>query len=78
MSKFKNLRIVDNFYQNKLCFPMPTVAITTLCDDGTTTIGSYCLGLPYYIAGKDYYAMLLEARNSSSNTSSLLDSIVFS
>ncbi|MGN0761229.1 MAG: hypothetical protein ACI4MV_04745 [Christensenellales bacterium] len=72
MSKFKSLKVVDNFYQNNLFFPMPTVAVTTLCDDGSTTIGSYSLVFPYYIAGKDYYAMILETRNSSNTAQNLL------
>lgn len=36
MSSFENLRIVDNFYQTSLFFPMPTVIISTLCEDGAT------------------------------------------
>ncbi|MDD3242386.1 MAG: hypothetical protein PHD32_01525 [Eubacteriales bacterium] len=72
MSSFKNLRIVDNFYQTSAFFPMPTVLISTLADDGSTTIGSYSLCFPYYIAGKDYYAMLLECRNSSNTAQNLL------
>lgn len=39
MSSFENLRVVDNFYQTSLFFPMPTVVISTLCEDGTTTLG---------------------------------------
>ena len=39
MSSFENLRVVDNFYQTSLFFPMPTVIISTLCEDGTTTLG---------------------------------------
>lgn len=35
MPKFRELKVVDNFYQNNLFFPMPTVMISTLCDDGT-------------------------------------------
>ena len=69
---FKSLKVVDNFYQNNLFFPMPTVGISTLCEDGTTTIGSYSLIFPYYIAGKDYYAMILECRNSSNTAQNLL------
>lgn len=72
MSKFKSLKVVDNFYQNNLFYPMPTVAISTLCEDGTTTIGSYSLVFPYYIAGKDYYSMILECRNSSNTAQNLL------
>ncbi len=72
MSSFENLRIVDNFYQTSLFFPMPTVVISTLCDDGSTSLGPYSLVQPYYIAGKDYYAMLLECRNSSNTAQNIL------
>lgn len=72
MSSFKNLRIVDNFYQTSAFFPMPTVLISTLADDGSTTLGAYSLCFPYYIAGKEYYAMLLECRNSSNTAQNLL------
>lgn len=72
MSSFENLRIVDNFYQTSLFFPMPTVIISTLCEDGTTTLGPYSLVQPYYVAGKDFYAMLLCCRNSSNTAQNLL------
>ncbi len=72
MSSFENLRIVDNFYQTSLFFPMPTVLISTLCEDGTTNLGPYSLIQPYYVAGKDYYAMLLSCRNSSNTAQNLL------
>ena len=72
MSSFENLRIVDNFYQTSLYFPMPTVIISTLCEDGMTTLGPYSLVQPYYVAGKDYYAMLLCCRNSSNTAQNIL------
>ena len=72
MSSFENLRVVDNFYQTSLFFPMPTVVISTLCEDGSTNLGPYSLVQPYYIAGKDYYAMLLECRNSSNTAQNIL------
>ena len=72
MSSFENLRIVDNFYQTSLFFPMPTVIISTLCEDGSTTLGPYSLIQPYYVAGKDYYAMLLSCRNSSNTAQNIL------
>ena len=72
MSSFKDLRVVDNFYQTSLFFPMPTVVISKLCEDGMTTLGPYSLVQPYYIAGKDYYAMLLECRNSSNTAQNIL------
>jgi len=72
MSSFEDLRIVDNFYQTSLFFPMPTVVISTLCEDGSTSLGPYSLVQPYYVAGKDYYAMLLECRNSSNTAQNIL------
>ena len=38
MSSFKDLRIVDNFYQTSLFFPMPTVLISTIAADGSTSL----------------------------------------
>ena len=35
MSKYKNVKVVDNFYQNSLFFPMPTVAVSTVAEDGS-------------------------------------------
>ncbi len=72
MSSFENLRVVDNFYQTSLFFPMPTVVVGTLCEDGSTNLGPYSLIQPYYIAGKDYYAMLLCCRNSSNTAQNIL------
>ena len=72
MSSFENLRVVDNFYQTSLFFPMPTVVISTLCEDGSTTLGPYSLCQPYYVAGKGYYAMLLCCRNSSNTAQNIL------
>ncbi len=74
MSSFEDLRIVDNFYQTSAFFPMPTVVISTLCEDGSTSLGPYSLVQPYYIAGKDYYAMLLQCRNSSNTAQHILRS----
>jgi flavin reductase (DIM6/NTAB) family NADH-FMN oxidoreductase RutF len=72
MSQFEDLRIVDNFYQTSSFFPMPTILISTLDDEGNTTLGAYSLCFPYYVAGKDYYAMILECRNSSNTAQNLL------
>ena len=69
---FKDMRIVDNFYQTSSFFPMPTIEISTIDESGMTNIGSYSLCFPYYIAGKDYYAMVLECRNSSNTCKNLL------
>ena len=72
MSSFEDLRIVDNFYQTSLFFPMPTVIVSTLCENGETNLGPYSLVQPYYVAGRDCYAMLLCCRNSSNTAQNLL------
>ncbi len=72
MSSFKDLRIVDNFYQTSSFFPMPTVCISTVNPDGTLNIGSYSLCFPYYIAGKERYAMVLECRNTSNTCQNIM------
>ncbi len=72
MSKLKELRIVDNFYQTSAFYPMPTVMVGTISENGQTNLGAYSLCFPYYVAGKDYYAMILECRNSSNTAQNLL------
>lgn len=72
MSSFKDLRIVDNFYQTSSFFPMPTVCVSTVNPDGSLNMGSYSLCFPYYIAGKQRYAMLLECRNTSNTAQNIL------
>ena len=72
MTEFRDLRPVDNFYQTSLFFPMPVVLVSTLTDDGKTTCGPYSLLAPFYIAGKDYYAFMLECRNSSNTAQNLI------
>lgn len=71
-SKFKNIRITDNFYQSSSFFPMPLTLIGTLNEDGSfTSFGAYSLIFPYYIAGKGFYAMVLECRNTSNTARGL-------
>ena len=72
-NNFKEIIIKDNFYQSSSFFPMPLTLIGTLNEDGTlTSYGSYSLIFPYYIAGKGYYAMVLECRNTSNTAKGLL------
>lgn len=71
--KFKNLRIMDNFYQSSSFFPMPLCLVGTLDENQEgTSFGAYSLCFPYYVAGKDFYAMILETRNSSNTAKGLL------
>ncbi len=72
MSSFEDLRVVDNFYQTSLFFPMPTICISTINPDGSVNIGSYSLCFPYYVAGRDYYAMVLNCRNNSNTCQNIL------
>lgn len=69
---FKDLRIVDNFYQTSAFFPMPTILAATVSPGGKTNLGAYSLCFPYYVAGKDYYAMIFEVRNSSNTAQNIL------
>ena len=71
-SSFTELRAVDNFYQTSLFFPMPAVLVSTLTDEGKTTCGPYSLLAPFYIAGKEYYAFMLECRNSSNTAQNII------
>ena len=72
-NKFKDIRITDNFYQSSSFFPMPLTLIGTLNEDGSlTSYGAYSLIFPYYIAGKGFYAMVLECRNTSNTAKGLL------
>ena len=71
--QFKEIIIKDNFYQSSAFFPMPLCLIGTLNEDGSlTSFGAYSLVFPYYIAGKDFYAMVLECRNTSNTAKGLL------
>lgn len=72
MSDFKILEAKDNFYQTSLFFPMPVAMVGTLAENGETNLGPYSLLAPYYIAGKKYYAMILECRNSSNTAQNIL------
>ncbi len=70
--ELKELRIVDNFYQTSAFYPMPTILVGTVSENGQTNLGAYSLCFPYYVAGKDYYAMILECRNSSNTAQNIL------
>jgi len=71
-NNFKEIRIMDNFYQSSSFFPMPLTLIGTLDENGNnTSFGAYSLIFPYYIAGKNSYAMILECRNTSNTAKGL-------
>ena len=60
---FKDIRILDNFYQTSSFYPMPVVHITTFSETGAINIGPYSLVFPFGIAGK--HAMMLISRDTS-------------
>ncbi len=70
--QFKDVRMVDNFYQTSSFFPMPLTLIGTVSEKGETSFGAYSLIFPYYIAGKEHYAMVLECRNTSNTAKGIL------
>lgn len=65
MLSYQNTRLGDNFYQTPISLSTAQILISTLSKDGSTALGAYSLCYPYYIAGKDYYAMVLGCRNNS-------------
>lgn len=70
---FKDLKIIDNFFQTSCFIPLPLTLIGTLDEsEEITSFGAYSLVFPYYVFGKDYYSMLLVCGNSSNTCKSLL------
>lgn len=72
MLNYQNVRLGDNFYPASSCLSTAQVIISTLAEDGSTALGSYSLCYPYYIAGEDYYAMVLGCRNNSNTSQHIL------
>ncbi|OUM70546.1 hypothetical protein PIROE2DRAFT_56642 [Piromyces sp. E2] len=72
MEEFKKIRIVDNFYQTSSFIPMPTTLIGTMDENFETSFGAYSLVFPYYVGSKEFYAMILECRNSSNTCKGIL------
>ena len=69
---FEEIKPLDNFYQTSSFYPMPVVAISTLAKSGQTNVGPYSLVFPYYVAGKEYYSILLQTRNNSNTSMNIL------
>lgn len=71
MLSYQNVGLGDNFYPTR-CLSTAKILISTLAEDGSTALGSYSLCYPYYIAGKDYCAMVLGCRNNSNTAQHIL------
>ena len=58
MSSFRDLRLVDNFYQTSAFFPMPVILVGTVAEGGATNLGAYSLCFPYYVAEAGFRLIL--------------------
>jgi len=69
-NRFRNVRIVDNFYQTSSFFPMPVVLVCTIAESGQMNLGPYSLCFPYTVAG-DKYQMVFNTRDNSNTAINL-------
>lgn len=68
---FKEIKVLDNFYQTSSFYPMPVVMVSTVSKSGITNIGSYSLCFPFGIAEEHY--MMLISRGDSNTSLNLLN-----
>jgi len=61
---FLAVRMLDNFYQTSVFFPMPVVLVCTIAETGQMNLGPYSLCFPYSVAG-DRYQMVFNCRDNS-------------
>jgi flavin reductase (DIM6/NTAB) family NADH-FMN oxidoreductase RutF len=66
---FEALGVKDNFYQSTAFFPMPFALITTINEDGITSIGPHSLVFPLDIS--ESHSMLLVSRAGSNTATNL-------
>ena len=64
-SSFKDVRILDNFYQTSSFFPMPVVLVCTIAENGQRNLGPYSLCFPYTVAGSTYQMIFCSRDNSN-------------
>jgi flavin reductase (DIM6/NTAB) family NADH-FMN oxidoreductase RutF len=62
---FREVRILDNFYQTSAFFPMPVILIGTRSDSGLMNLGPYSLCFPYTVAGARCQMVLNSRANSN-------------
>jgi flavin reductase (DIM6/NTAB) family NADH-FMN oxidoreductase RutF len=66
---FVHLAPKDNFYQSVSFFPMPFALITTISEQGITSIGPHSLVFPFDIS--ESHSMMLVSRASSNTATNL-------
>lgn len=71
MNSFKEVAVLDNFYQTSSFYPMPVVLVSTVSKEGLTNVGSYSLCFPFGIANEHY--MMLISRGDSNTSLNLLN-----
>jgi flavin reductase (DIM6/NTAB) family NADH-FMN oxidoreductase RutF len=62
---FRNVRILDNFYQTSSFFPMPVVLVCTIAKTGQMNLAPYSLCFPYSVAGGRYQMVFNNRDNSN-------------
>jgi flavin reductase (DIM6/NTAB) family NADH-FMN oxidoreductase RutF len=67
---FREVRILDNFYQTSSFFPMPVILVCTQSEAGPMNLGPYSLCFPYSVAG-GRYQMVFNSRDNSNTAINL-------
>jgi flavin reductase (DIM6/NTAB) family NADH-FMN oxidoreductase RutF len=62
---FREVRILDNFYQTSSFFPMPVVLVCTIGESGQRNLAPYSLCFPYTVAGSTYQMVFASRDNSN-------------
>jgi flavin reductase (DIM6/NTAB) family NADH-FMN oxidoreductase RutF len=65
---FRDVRILDNFYQTSSFFPMPVVLVCTIAESGQMNLGPYSLCFPYTVAGNVCQMVFCSRDNSNTGT----------
>jgi flavin reductase (DIM6/NTAB) family NADH-FMN oxidoreductase RutF len=66
---FENVSLVDNFYQTAAFIPMSFALVTTVHENGETSIGPHALLFPFSITKP--YSMMLISRNNSGTAANI-------
>jgi len=65
---FRDVRILDNFYQTSAFFPMPVLLVCTIAEAGQMNLGPYSLCFPFRVAGGCYQMVFNSRDNSNTGT----------
>jgi flavin reductase (DIM6/NTAB) family NADH-FMN oxidoreductase RutF len=62
---FRDVRILDNFYQTSSFFPMPVILVCTTAESGQMNLAPYSLCFPFGVAGGKYQMVFNNRDNSN-------------